>query len=525
MERIDMQLTYKYGNVKYTIEAELEDLFKNNPFELANLMGDFSSFYDVSFSNADLDFMNKIYDSLPAETADSYKSILNTFEKWLYVKQEKTNPAYPDIFMANGHDIYNYTARYGVADFQIRAVLKLDGFLDYRKLLNAVRLSIEAEPVLGCRFVENETPYWKRLDDIDETDFCSFEVVYHLSKAVTNFLESPLDMDKDPMVKVKLIRWGPFDTLCIKLSHACCDGTGTKEYIKLLGEIYCAIDKEYGLYIPKPKQRGRKDQDRLFSALGIENPESLWIPGSDSTTATWPFPWEPSGSKAVRMVVRRLAHGQLYEMSQFAKANGATINDLILTAYYRAMAKIDQPIFDEPMTIPVTFDLRRYLPDRKTEAIRNFSGSETTKLTLIPEEPFKDTQKRVTAMMNEIKAGRPALQSAIGLERIEKMKFSETLAYYKTAFELSNYCFSKCAPVLSNVGTISDKPIRFGRRIVTDAYIAPPVVRPPGLLLLASSYEGVLTLAAGFYEGTVKRQVIETLLETMEDELKLGIRQ
>ena len=117
------------------------------------------------------------------------------------------------------------------------------------------------------------------------------------------------------------------------------------------------------------------------------------------------------------------------------KIVGATVNDFILTAYYRAMLEMRQPIYGLPMEIPITIDLRRYLPDHKTQAIRNFSGSVSTKLTMELNEPFSETLQRVANMMNEIKKGYPGLQSAIGLERIEKISFRETLAYYQATFD------------------------------------------------------------------------------------------
>ena len=148
-----------------------------------------------------------------------------------------------------------------MANFQIQAIMKLDGRLDFDKLSRAVRLSVDAEPVFGCRFVENDPPYWKRLDNIDKIKFCSFEETDNPDEAIQRFLESPLDMDNDPMVKVKLIRSDQYDTLCLKINHACCDGAGTKEYIQLLSEIYSCIDQENDIFIPKPsiaQQKGSR---------------------------------------------------------------------------------------------------------------------------------------------------------------------------------------------------------------------------------------------------------------------------
>ena len=482
-----MKMKIKLGNLHFSYEGELDKMIETVPSSILNYYRDVNKLYSEYMR------MNKPY--------------------------SENRPDRSDSFPANGHDIYNYVARYGLANFQIQAVIQLDAHLDFSKLSRAVRISIDTQPVLGCRLVENELPYWRRLDNIDSTTFCSMEETENKDVAIQRFLESPLDMDRDPMVKIKLIRSGMTDTLCIKNNHACCDGTGTKEYLQLLSEIYSAIDQDKDIFYTKQGKRGRKDQDRLFSELGIADPEVEWIPGSEITRATWPFPWTQGQSDKTRITACRFSQGQLDEMTRYSKARNATINDMILAAYYRAMSEMGTPDYSELMEIPVTVDLRRYLPDHKTEAIRNFSGSEFTKLALLPNESFEETLARIAPMMNEIKNSRPGLQSAIGLERVEKLTFSETLAYYKIVSEWPKVCGDKCAPVLSNLGVISKPVIKFGNIIVTDAYIVPPVVRTPGLLLMASTYNGIITLAAGIYEGSIALENIETLLNKIKNQL------
>ena len=58
-------------------------------------------------------------------------------------KQDSTfTEGIPVKLPASAHDIGNYLARYRLANFQIQAVMKLDGRLDYDKLVRAVRLSV-----------------------------------------------------------------------------------------------------------------------------------------------------------------------------------------------------------------------------------------------------------------------------------------------------------------------------------------------------------------------------------------------
>lgn len=513
-----MKMKMKFGNIKFTYEGVPKNLIDSNI--LQNNLFRNNAPYGM-LPNFNPEFVNKMYGSLPKNLKDYLGSLNNFYEDYLRsVNTAEVNSTGDSVTLhANGHDIYNYVARFDLANYQIQAILKLDGHLNFNKLAKAVKLSIDAQPVFGCRFVEGETPYWKRIDKIDKKLLCSLEETENPDEAIQRFLDSPLDMDHDLMVKVKLIQSDNYDTVCIKTNHACCDGAGTKEYISLLTEIYSIIDQDFGIFIPKPRKRSRKDQDRLFDGLGISDPEKEWIPGSEITKATWPFQWTQVQSDIIHNVVLSFPEANFGEMHLFAKANNATINDLILTAYYRAMIKATSPKAEEIMEIPITIDLRRYLPDHKTESIRNFSGSEFTRLAVIPDETFSETLARVVPMMNDIKSSRPGLQSAIGLERVEKMTFSETVSYYKLVAQWPYYCSDKCSPVLSNLGVMSDNLLKFGKMAVTDAYIVPPTVRAPGLLLMVSTYNGIMTLSAGYYEASMPAGVVEALLHSIKNEL------
>lgn len=479
---------------------------------------------EPAFCEIDLDFLYMLYKMLPPNIKglNIYKTPTKSIDP---NKQIYLNAAGIPIQMpANGHDIFNYVARFGAANFQVQAALKMDGRLDPEKLAKAVRLSLDAEPVFGCKLIEHEPPYWKRFNDIDKVEFLSFEKTHNMDEAVHRFLESPFSMDNDPMVKLKLISSDSYDTLCLKINHTCCDGTGAKEYIQLLSDIYTTIDQENGVYVPKPTMRTRKDQDRLFSALGIKDPETAWNPNVDIPKMMWAFPWQQGQADVARVAVCRLPEGYVDVMSRYGKARGASVNDIILAAFYRTMFEISQPECGIPMHISMTVDLRRYLPDQKTEAIRNFSGGVDSSLARVANEPFEGTLARILPVTDQIKNSRPGLQSAVGLERVEKANFYDTLAYYGNS-EASLTYTDEFAPVLSNLSYLNKSLFRFGRNVVTDAYIIPPAVSAPGLLLCVGTYNGVMTLSVNYYESQASRESMEGFLNLLKEEIMEGCKE
>jgi NRPS condensation-like uncharacterized protein len=148
---------------------------------------------------------------------------------------------------------------------------------------------------------------------------------------------------------------------------------------------------------------------------------------------------------------------------------------------------------------------------------------------MVENESFAETLSRVVYMMNDIKRGYPGLQSAIGLERLEKISFKDALAYYQATSRIGKnsakcpvYHGNRCIPSISNIGILSKQLLKMGDVIVSDYYIIPPVVSAPGLLLVANTYNGLMTLAAGFFENTVLSSDVERLLNNIKNEMLEG---
>jgi NRPS condensation-like uncharacterized protein len=407
--------------------------------------------------------------------------------------------------------------------------MKLDGRLAFDKLVRAVRLSVDAEPVLGCRFIKSDPPYWQRYDDLDNIKFCSIEETDNSDEAVQRFLESPMDMDNDPMIMLRLIRSETYDTLGFKINHLCSDGAGAKQYIQLLSDIYSRIDGEDNVFVPNPSKRSRDDHDRLVCALSKYTLKTSFTPLQQLPLTTWKFPWKSMRTGSTGFAVSRLPFGYLDILNNYAKTRGATINDLIQTAIFRAMFEIAKPPYGIPMDIPITIDLRKYLPEHKAEAIRNLSGGVTLRICRKANELFEGTLARVMAETKEMRNRHPGLENAIKVECIENMNFNKVCTFFKALSQVVEVAsrnplivLNRCSPSFSNIGFISKSPIKFGENTVTDAYAIPPAIRTPGMLLVAGTYNGIITLSVGYYKPSVQKSDMEGLLNKIRDELVEG---
>jgi len=436
----------------------------------------------------------------------------------------------PAWLPANGQDYFNYMARYTASNYQLQGVLEFPGRLREDLLARALRLSCNAEPVLGCRFVEDEQhPYWQRMEDLDDRDWCPVVMAGELGQAqmlLDEYLREPMDPERDPQVKAKLFRLqegagdetaGWRDRLVVKVNHFSCDGAAVKEYLALIASIYSKLEEDPG-YTPEPNLRGKRSVEQLFMELGILLPGTAFDPEQAALAPAWCFPWKGGEPAGPRMAIRRVEPASLVRLKEAGRSLGATVNDMLLAAYFASLYDLVQPVEGAPMDITVTVDLRRFLSGGRAEALCNLSGSVCARMDRRLEEPFPETVARAAAVMRACKEGRPGVHTAASMELLAELGFEEELNILR-GMRAQSMETSLCSPMLSNLGVLPEEALVFGDRAASRAYIVTPAMFAPGLMLGASTYRGELTLTVSYYESTTELQDIERLLEGVVERL------
>lgn len=267
-------------------------------------------------------------------------------------------------------------------DHQVHAVINFDGLLDRDCLQKAVFLTMELTPLLGSKFVVNKfRPYWEKVSQFQATDIISFVDSPNPEEELSRFITGMTNELTGPQLMVRVI--GSFnkdtegikDTLCIVINHMVCDGAGFKEYLYLLSAVYTKLlngtdhfaEYHHGSRSAKQIYRTLKLRDRLKIFLLPNQPQKnkkkIYFPLSNAEDPRTPF-----------ILTHKLASDRFHLLKAYGKKYSATINDIILTAYYRALSKILDLKPDESLTIPCMVDLRRYLPNNQADAICNLSS-------------------------------------------------------------------------------------------------------------------------------------------------------
>lgn len=422
----------------------------------------------------------------------------------------------PRTLPATGNDRNIHTLSITGSNSQIQAVVYFAQHLDAGILKQAVRLSLDAEPILGCFFVDDpKQPFWQRFDNPDEITWFDARDCKDQSEAVDTFLRSPFATEGQQL-NVCLISSPEGDALCVKLNHACSDAGGLKEYLRLLAELYDRL-QEAPAYEPEPNIQGRRDLKHFFDALGIQDPLALFDPQAQHSFAAWVFPFHGTEEKEMQFSVHRLEQDALERIISYGKERQATVNTILLTAFLRAMFKLTQPEVGREMEISYTMDLRTPSRNRSKQTICNLSTNIDPRIARIAGEPFDETLQRMRKSLAEVIESQAALASAVTLQMIEAMDYSKFLGIF-AAYRQQMLEIGKCTPMLSNIGVIS--PLYFGQIPADDVLVFGPTLSAPGFMLGVSTYGKRLTFEVSYCEPAHRKEEVEALIGFMEQELR-----
>jgi NRPS condensation-like uncharacterized protein len=398
----------------------------------------------------------------------------------------------------------------GFNDHQMHCVLRFEHPPDAEILKKAVISSIEAVHVLGTRYIQDARPRWTSLDP---SDFGRAFVIARTEMELEEFLGSRVDERLGPQVRVCLLESSPF-AIAFKMNHMVCDATGFKEYLYLLCEIYSglAADPAY-----KPAViAGDRSIRTVLKHFGMSTKlKCLFLQSKENNlTGRNRFPLGTGGEVRPFILTRKLGREKTTALKNYGRARGATLNDVVLTAYYRCLFQRLAVNPDAKLQIPVMVDMRRYLKEAgKFTSLTNLASTAITQLEYRPEERFKGTLARVKAIMDKKKRSNIGLNAFIKLHMMYRI-FGDRIANYLLRTSLKNPLIC-----MTNVGMLDSAQISFGGLRPHDAFLCGSIKYKPYFQLAMSSYEGEITLSVNLWGSASDRNRILSFLDEIDAEL------
>lgn len=369
-------------------------------------------------------------------------------------------------------------------DGQVRCAVYFRGNLHLERIKRAVMLSLRTLPQLQGRYIpDDKLPYWQ-LHEAELSDLFSMVTTNCTDDEVMSFLSGRTDIFRGPQIRLKLVRGQARDTLCIILNRMICDEAGMKEYLYLLGHIYSDLHAA-SFQAPQPEKLYMNRLLRALPPIARLKAAFHQQPILDIPPVKQAFPL--SGVAEVPFIVTNTLPVSRYQaLARFAVYRHMGVDEVLLTAYIRAVYAMLGERPKGPFPVACQTDLRRFLPWGAGRAVCSLS---LPRLFVSPAKLPSDFNQTLMLVHNRL--SRLHTLSAV-IENAKALGYfpfsAKRTQEHLTSVHLPHYLFN-------HIGKIDGSRLVFGNVDVNDAYITGPVYNQPNIALNTTVYEDSLTLS------------------------------
>lgn len=438
------------------------------------------------------------------------------------------DPAIRDTYPADLQaKIIRLTAEIGCAG-PVLFVMTFEGRLDPTRLARAARLLLDAEPMLGCRFVSGPgRPYWRRRDDLDTETWCFVQETDD-PDAVLRQLMTPVPDHIERTIRLHLLRGPESDTLVMWITHMLADAYAARQCAGLLGEIYTRLREEPGHRPetnpapPMPDSWMRtisfRDTLRILRRDIADAREGRGLVHSfDRDFAT--FKRTPAaGADFVKV---RIGPNALAAIDRAARQRGNTRNELLTASFLRAFSDFAPRGPTAKAQVAMTVDLPRFAPQGRPQ-LRTYSMVGMTRVTVpyVAGDPFDKTLAQVKAVLDRQKQ---ALMGAANPLLVRLFDWLPPRRMQAMIRGMARKTIDRpMAPNFSNAGRAEPDALRFDSTAPRDCGL---VVYPAGLplfMVTAMEYAGTLTLTCCFQPTDLAPDAVRGFLERVVNDCPAG---
>jgi NRPS condensation-like uncharacterized protein len=244
--------------------------------------------------------------------------------------------------------------------------------------------------------------------------------------------------------------------------------------------------------------------------------KSLFLQSGDNNrSGNHRFPLGEGGEARPFILTRKLGRERIAALRDYCRIKGATLNDAVLTAFYRCVFRRLALPPGGKLQIPVMVDMRRYLGEAgEFGALTNLSSVVITQLDYRPGERFEEALGRVKAVMDDKKSADIGLNAFIKLDLAYRI-LGDRIANRRLRSRLKNPFIC-----MTNIGTLDPAGVSFGDLRPNDAFLCGSIKYKPYFQLAMSSYDGELTLSVNQYGNAGDRERILSFLDEIEAQLR-----
>lgn len=407
--------------------------------------------------------------------------------------------------------------QYMVHDFNdntIRFVLHYPGIVDADILYEAAKALTGSVDILHASFYTDSIgAYWnvnKEYDDssffqLIETDGDPDVTAYSLSLI-------PITPEDQTRLRCYLVQGRETSSIALTVSHLCVDGGDGKYLLGKLAEAYRLI-RETGFAKGLAVKNGSRSPEQVYKNISPKEFLSLIKNPVGEARSEFPYPQGKAGR--AHMVQAVIPASVMGAARSRAKALGATVNDILLAACYRAYAALPGVEETAPMSIMSMMDLRRHCKDGESEGLCNMSGTLPTSLPDGVQGDFTATLKEIAAQTGAAKENPLA-----GMEGMPLMHGASRTMPMGLLLQIAGRVYGSMSIGLTNLGNVSSDSLALGELVPDRGVFGGPLKKKPAMQVSAISLDGCCSLCVVGQYTQEDGAILQGMLDSVSREIQ-----
>lgn len=390
-------------------------------------------------------------------------------------------------------------------DRMVHAELHYDFEIDVDALKTVLICFFEKAPVLHSSFTDNKVhPYWT-VEDYNINDVVH---IYNVDEAelkdrIDAFLVQYIPPDAKLQMQVAVFFHEGKTTLCIVENHMCMDGGDFKYFLK-------ALCKNYNEYVSEHKsplelKTGSRSYTQVyedFTATEKKMAKNLYK--NVNSADDHGFPFTPDSIRDKSFIARRKFSAETFDKLRAAgKKRGATINDMLLTAYFYSIYELADFNPYDSVSISCAIDLRRHIKHSDENGITNHTAWMQCKVPKRGDNIF-ETLDYVIRSSNQFKEDK-----FMGLHGLPLLSFGYKILPHAASEEIIKIGYANPLLAMSNIGILEVDKLALSGHEPYDGFMSGAVKYKPYALLSATSMRKELTLSMCVRGNEEDQKIVE----------------
>ncbi len=376
-------------------------------------------------------------------------------------------------------------------DRMVHVELRYDFEINIDALKTVLICFLEKAPVLHSSFTDNRIhPYWTVKDyKIDDVLTVKEVSEAELDFEINNFLIQYIPPDADVQMKVAVFNHNGKSVLCVVENHMCMGGGDLKYFMK-------ALCQNYNDYIesgisPVDLRTGTRSYESVYEDFSTgEKRLAKNLYKNVNSKDDHGFPFTPNSIRDKSFIAKRKIPASKFDEIRFAgKKHGATINDMLLTAYFYALYELAGFDSREGISISCAVDLRRHLKSSEGQGVTNHTAWMQCR---VPERGANifETLNFVVQSSNQFKEDK-----FIGLHGLPLLSFGYKILPLAASEEVIKIGYANPLLAMSNIGILEVDKLALEGHEPIDGFMSGAVKYKPYALLSVTSVRKELTLS------------------------------